>query len=77
MRLLIFADLGRVDIYVHDGRARRKRLQLSRHTIVEAHAERQQQVLGFRGWGLGFRVSGFGFRVSGFGFRVSGLGFRV
>jgi hypothetical protein len=40
----VLADLGRVDVGVHDGRVRRERVQLARHPVVEPGAERHDQV---------------------------------
>mmetsp|Transcript_1469 Transcript_1469/g.3532 ORF Transcript_1469/g.3532 Transcript_1469/m.3532 type:complete len:589 (+) Transcript_1469:609-2375(+) len=44
VRVLVLADLRRVDVDVHNRRAIRKRLELAGDAVVEAHAERQQQI---------------------------------
>lgn len=59
VRRLVLVDLSGVDVDVHDARARRKRLELARHAVVEAHAERNEQV-GLKGsrWWVGRRRRG-------------------
>ena len=44
VRLLVLANLRGIDVDVHDGGALRERLELTRHAIVEAHAEGEQEV---------------------------------